>query len=172
MEEVKGYFDKISERYDEVFDALYFRVYDAVTWKYLEPYVPTEPNAVVLDAGGGTARWAIRMAEKGCKVVLMDSSEKMLRAAARKVEAKGLQHRITLQRGDMADTGYADETFDLVLCEHALFLFREPDVAIRELKRVLKKSGALVVSAQNRYVQALSSIAGKPGFQGLNRSGT
>ena len=170
MEEVKGYFDKISERYDEVFDALYFRVYDAVTWKYLEPYVPTEPNAVVLDAGGGTARWAIRMAEKGCKVVLMDSSEKMLRAAARKVEAKGLQHRITLQRGDMADTGYADETFDLVLCEHALFLFSEPDVAIRELKRVLKKSGALVVSAQNRYVQALSSIAGKPRVDNVERA--
>jgi ubiquinone/menaquinone biosynthesis C-methylase UbiE len=65
MGEIEDYFDKISESYDEVFDALYFKVYDAVTWKYLEPYVPVEPDAVVLDAGGGTARWAIRMAGKG-----------------------------------------------------------------------------------------------------------
>ena len=170
MEEVKGYFDKISESYDSVFDVLYFRVYDEVTWRYLEPYVPTGSDAVVLDAGGGTARWAIRMAEKGCRVVLMDSSEKMLCAAARKVEAKGLQHRITLRCGDMADTGFADESFDMVLCEHALFLFREPDVAIRELKRVLKKNAALVVSAQNRYVQALSSITGKPRVDNVERA--
>lgn len=170
MEEMKNYFDKISESYDEVFDALYFRVYDAVTWKYLEPYVPVEPNTVVLDAGGGTARWAIRMARKGCRVVLMDSSEKMLRDASRKVEAKGLQQQITLRCGDMTEISFADETFDMVLCEHALFLLREPDVAIRELKRVLKEDGALVVSAQNRYVQALSSIAGKPRVDNVERA--
>jgi ubiquinone/menaquinone biosynthesis C-methylase UbiE len=170
MEEIESYDDKKSESYDEVFGALYFRVYDAVTWRYLEPHVPAEPDAVVLDAGGRTARWAIRMAEKGCKVVLLDSSEKMLRAAAEKVEAKGLQHRITLKKGDIADTGYADETFDMVLCEHALFLFKEPDVAIRELKRVLKKNAALIVSAQNRYVQALSSLAGKPRVDNVERA--
>jgi ubiquinone/menaquinone biosynthesis C-methylase UbiE len=100
----------------------------------------------------------------------MDSSEKMLRAAAEKVAAKGLQHRVTLQKGDIVNTGYADETFDMVLCEHALFLFKEPDVAIRELKRVLKKNASLVVSAQNRYVQALSSIAGKPRVDNVERA--
>jgi len=170
MEDIEAHYNKQSESYESIFDALYFRVYDAVTWKYLEPHVPTEPDAVVLDAGGGTARWAIRMAEKGCKVVLMDSSEKMLNAAAWKVKAKSLQHRITLQKGDIATTGYADETFDMVLCEHALFLFKEPDVAIRELKRVLKKNAALVISAQNRYVQALSSLAGKPRVDNVERA--
>lgn len=170
MDEIKDYFDKISKKYDEVFDALYFRVYDAITWRYLEPHVPADPDAVVLDAGGGTARWAIRMAEKGCKVVLLDSSQEMLNAAAKKVQEKGLRNRIALKKGDIADTGYGDETFDLVLCEHALFLFKEPDVALRELRRVLKKNGALVVSAQNRYVQALSSLAGKPRVDNVERA--
>jgi len=170
MEEIEVYYDEKSESYDEIFGALYFRVYDAVTWKYLEPYVPVDPNAVVFDAGGGTGRWATRMAEKGCKVVLMDSSEKMLNAAAKKVKAKGLQHRITLQNGDIAATGYGDETFDMVLCEHALFLFKEPDVVIKELKRVLKKDAPLIISAQNRYVQALSSLAGKPRVDNVERA--
>jgi ubiquinone/menaquinone biosynthesis C-methylase UbiE len=170
MEEIASYYGKISESYDEIFGALYFRVYDAVTWKYLEPHVPLDPNALVLDAGGGTARWAIRMAEKGCKVVLTDSSEEMLKAAAKKVERKGLQHRITLRRGSIVETGYADETFDLVLCANALFLFKEPDFVIRELKRVLKKNAPLIISVQNRYIQALSSVAGKPRVDNIERA--
>jgi SAM-dependent methyltransferase len=87
---------------------------------------------------------------------------KNVKCCCKKVTAKGLQHKITSKKGGIAETGYADETFDLVLCEHALFLFREPDVVVKELKRVLKKNAALIISAQNRYVQALSSLAGKP----------
>lgn len=52
-----------------MFGTLYFKVYDAVTWKYIAPYVPTDPDALVLDAGGGTGRWATRIADKGCRVV-------------------------------------------------------------------------------------------------------
>jgi len=47
MKNVEFYCDKKSENYDETFGTLYFRVYDAVTWKYLEPHVPTSPNAVI-----------------------------------------------------------------------------------------------------------------------------
>jgi len=86
MKDVKSYYNEQSEGYDQIFDTLYFKVYDAVTWRYLEPYVPTDPKALVLDAGGGTGRWAIRMARKGCKVVLMDASEGMLKIAANIIE--------------------------------------------------------------------------------------
>ena len=141
-----------------------------MTWKYLEPYVPVDPTALVLDAGGGTGRWATRMAEKGCKVVLLDSSERMLKAAGKKVKESGLQHKITLKKGAIGKTGYADETFDMVLCEHALFLFKEPEIVIKELKRVLKKKAPLIISAQNRYVQSLSSLAGKPSVDNVERA--
>jgi len=141
---------------------LYFKVYDAITWKYIEPYVPTEPNALVLDAGGGTGRWAIRMAKKGCKVILMDISNEMLKVAAKRVEKEGIQHKIIIKRADITKTGYADETFDMILCEHALFVFKDPDIVINELKRILKKKSRLIVSAQNRYVQSLSSLSDKP----------
>jgi ubiquinone/menaquinone biosynthesis C-methylase UbiE len=170
MEEIESYYDKKSESYDEIFDTLYFKVYDAVTWKYLEPHVPTDPNALVLDAGGGTGRWATRIAEKGCQVVLIDSSERMLEAAGKKVKEKGLQHLVTLKKSDIAKTGYADETFDMILCEHALFLFKEPDIVIKELKRILKKKAPLIISAQNRYVQSLSSLSGKPRVDNVERA--
>jgi len=170
MGEVKVYYDERSESYDDIFDTLYFKVYDVITWKYLEPYIPTDPNALVLDAGGGTGHWAIRMARKGCKVVLMDASDGMLKVAAGKVKEMGLQHRITIEKGDIAKTGYATETFDMILCEHTLFLFKEPDILLRELHRVLKKKATLIISAQNRYVQSLSSLSGKPSPDNVDRA--
>jgi ubiquinone/menaquinone biosynthesis C-methylase UbiE len=141
---------------------LYYKIYDAITWKYIEPYVPIDPNALVLDAGGGTGRWAIQMARKGCKVVLVDISERMLKIAAEKVTKEELQNIIMIKEGDITRTGYADETFDMILCEHALFLFKEPDIVIKELKRILKRKARLIISVHNRYVQSLVSLPEKP----------
>ena len=102
------------------------------------------------------------MARKGCKVILVDISGGMLKIAAEKVKKEGLQHKITIKEGDITKTGYADETFDMILCEHALFLFKEPDIVIKELKRILKRKARLIVSVHNRYVQSLVSLPEKP----------
>lgn len=162
MEEVKSYYNEKAKNYDDVFEMLVLRVLDAVTWKYLEPYLPKNPDALVLDAGGGTGRWTIRIAEKGCKVVLLDSSEEMLKAAARKVKQRGLLDRITIKKGDITRTRYASETFDLVFCELTLFLFKEPDTLLKEMHRVLKKRAKLVISAQNLYAQCLAALSENP----------
>ena len=147
---------------------LYFKIYDVITWKFIEPYVPMNPDALVLDAGGGTGRWAIRMARKGCKVILVDISEGMLKIAAEKVKKEGLQNEITIKEGDITKTDYADETFDMILCEHALFLFEEPDTIIKELKRILKRKARLIVSVHNRYVQSLVSLPEKPSLNKID----
>jgi ubiquinone/menaquinone biosynthesis C-methylase UbiE len=44
-------------------------------------------EALVLDAGGGTGRWTIRMAKKARKAVLMDLSEGMLKVAADRIKS-------------------------------------------------------------------------------------
>jgi ubiquinone/menaquinone biosynthesis C-methylase UbiE len=102
------------------------------------------------------------MARKGCKVVLVDISEGMLKIAAEKVKKEDLQNKVTIKEDDITKTGYADETFDMILCEHALFLFKEPDNVIKELKRILKRKARLIISVHNRYVQSLVSLPGKP----------
>jgi ubiquinone/menaquinone biosynthesis C-methylase UbiE len=160
--EVESYYDVRAETYDEWLGNLYFRIYDAITWKYVEPYVPTSPNALVLDAAGGTGRWAIRLAKKGCKVVLMDISEGMLKIAAKRAREEGVQDKIVIRKGNISKMGCGDGTFDMVLCEHALFTLNEPDSVVSEFKRVLRKKTRLVITAQNRYVQSLSSIPRKP----------
>jgi ubiquinone/menaquinone biosynthesis C-methylase UbiE len=162
MEEIRSYYSEKARSYDDVFEMFVFRVLDAITWKYLEPYLPEDPEALVLDAGGGTGRWAIRMAEKGCKVVLLDASEEMLKAATRNVKRAGFESRITVKKGDLISTGYADETFEMAFCEQTLFLFKKPDTLLGEIHRVLKKRARLIISAQNLYAQCLASISENP----------
>jgi ubiquinone/menaquinone biosynthesis C-methylase UbiE len=148
---------------------LYFRVFDAITWKYLEPYLPTNSNALVLDAGGGTGRWTARIARKA-KVILMDISDGMLRVAAQRIEQEGVEGNVVIKRGDITRTGYADETFDLIFCEHALFLFEEPDVLLKELSRILKNGARLIISAHNRYVASLARLSDEPNSKDLKNT--
>lgn len=129
---IEAYYDEKSPDYDSGFGILYFRVYDTITWRYLEPYVPTSPEALVLDAGGGTGRWSIQMAKRGCKVILLDISEGMLKIAKKTVEKERLQHRISIEKGDVRKLEYLDEAFDMILCEHTLFLLDAPDVSLKE----------------------------------------
>jgi ubiquinone/menaquinone biosynthesis C-methylase UbiE len=63
----------------------------------------------------------------------------MLKVASENVKNAGLERKITVRKGEITKTGYPDETFDMILCEHALFLFKNPDVVVREPARVLKK---------------------------------
>ena len=171
MEEVETYYDEKSKSYDETFSILYFRVFDAITWKYLEPYLPTNPNALVLDAGGGTGRWAVRMAKKvQGKIILMDISEGMLKIAAERIRQENLEDKIVIKKGDMTRTGYPNETFDLIFCEHALFLFKEPDILLEEFARILKRKATLIISAHNRYVTSLARLPDIPKSKDLKNA--
>ena len=162
MGTVENYYDKKSASYESIRRSLVFRVYDAITWKYLEPYVPTSADSLVLDAGGGNGRWTIPMAKRGCKVILVDLSEGMLNVANQKVTEEGLQSRIEIRKGDIRKLDYPNETFDLVFSDHTLFLFDEPDEVVSELARVLKPNALIILSAQNRLVQTLAHLPDDP----------
>lgn len=162
MESVAKYYDEQSRTYDAQFDTLYYKIYDKITWKYTEPYVPTTPRSLALDAGGGTGRWSIPIARKGCKVVLVDISQKMLAKAQAKIEQEGLEDQLTIKKGNILDLDFPDETFDLVFCDHTLFLFPDANRAVKELTRVLEKHSTMIISAQNRYPLALMYLPDEP----------
>lgn len=162
MQSIRKHYNEKSKTYDAQFDALYYKIYEAITWRYTEPYVPTNPQALVLDAGGGTGRWSIPIAKKGCKVVLLDISEGMLTQAQTKINKEKLQDRVIVKKGNILNLEFPDETFDLVFCEHALFLFSDPNLVVRELKRVLKRNSTMVISAQNKYPLALIYLPDDP----------
>ena len=102
------------------------------------------PGARVLDAGCGTGRVAIRLAEQGFPVVGLDVDDSMLDVA--RAQAPGLRWVL----GDLADTSgllVGEHPFDLVvLAGNVVPLVAEgalPDV-VRSLVSVLGPEGLLV----------------------------
>jgi ubiquinone/menaquinone biosynthesis C-methylase UbiE len=152
----KQYYDESASSYDSVQNLLFFKIYDSITWRFTEPYLPSRKTALVLDAAGGTGKWSIPIAKKGPRVVLLDMSNGMLEIARRKISDQSLSDRVETRQGDITNLHFDDETFDLVFCEHALGFFNDARKALTELVRVLKRGSTMVVSAQNRYPLALS----------------
>lgn len=121
-----------------------------------------QPTNQVLDAGCGTGRMAERLlnAEPSARIVLLDSSPRMLRAA---------QH-VPVRRvhGDMHALPFEDGTFDFCFSAWSLEPLRAPDVALAELLRVTRPDGAVLLAfcsstgggLSDRAVQAAMSARG------------
>ncbi len=101
----------------------------------------------LLDVATGQGTSAILAAgESGCDVTAVDlSAENLSRAAARAEEA-GVGERVHTERSDAEHLPFADNSFDVVLCECAFCTFVDKPTAAREMTRVLEPGGRLVLS--------------------------
>ena len=92
--------------------------------------------ATVLDVGSGTGRWTAELSAIG-----LDASPEMLAVAAGK---PGVQGRLAV--ADAMALPIADASADLVLCTLMLAYARDPLTAWRELARILKPGGSLILT--------------------------
>ena len=84
---------------------------------------------------------------RGARAVALDPSEAMLSLARQHMTERGAQ--ITLVRGIAETLPFGDGVFDRVLCHSAIDHVAAPDVAAREMSRVLAPDGRLLLSAVN-----------------------
>jgi len=101
-----------------------------------------QPGARLLDAGCGLGASARLAAEEFCLAVDgVDGSSDVIALA----EVRGSHLRIHWTLGDLAALPFDDDSFDAVLAECVLSTTERPTV-LRELARVLKPGGVLLVS--------------------------
>jgi SAM-dependent methyltransferase len=97
-------------------------------------------DALELGCGGG--QFGLRVAARGARVIGLDFSENQLRHATRNAAEKAA--RFPLVRADAEELPFADESFDLVFCDHGATTFTDPARTIPEAARVLRPNGRLV----------------------------
>jgi ubiquinone/menaquinone biosynthesis C-methylase UbiE len=101
----------------------------------------------VLEVGPGTGYYTMDLAEwvgdEG-SVEIFDLQEEMLDHTMKRAQARGLGN-IEPTQGDARKLPYPDDSFDAALLVTVLGEIPEPELALRELKRVLKPSGRLIV---------------------------
>lgn len=134
------------------------RVHTDLVLREILPFVAE--GARVLDAGGGYGRYSLELARRGCRVVHLDLSPRMLEEAKKRARDAGLEERITFLPGRVQDlSAFQDASFDLVLSLDAPVSYAYPEEkrALGELCRVTGKT--LIVSVVNRLGQLPVALA-------------
>jgi SAM-dependent methyltransferase len=131
----------------------------ALLWEIIERHLPDDRSAPILDLGGGTGVWALRVAREGYRVVLVDISPGLLSCAREKIKAAALSKLITITQADICDLGELEQaSFPLVLAlGDPLSYCSDAEEALRQIRRVAVEHGYLIGDVENRYRAALSA---------------
>ncbi len=89
--------------------------------------------------------WAAR---QGAHVAALDISDHVVRGARANFEAAGLPHRFVL--ADCRQIPFADATFDCLYTMGTIEHFDRWDLALSEIRRVLKPGGTAVIGVPNK----------------------
>lgn len=100
----------------------------------------------ILDAGCGTGVFTFDILCAGADVIGLDLSLPMLKRAGEKL--KGYPFEMIL--GNIANLPFPEGSFDKVVSVTALEFIEDGTAAIRELLRVTRKGGCIVVATLNR----------------------
>lgn len=159
--EVAMYYDQVSAIYDRKDEEPMWRITAAITWPWILQSLPARGSRV-LDAGGGTGKWAIPLAQEGYSVTIVDVSQGMLDQATRKVKQLALNSLVECRRADFTEIPYPDESFEVVLCDgDALGLTPRPQKALKEFRRVLVRGGTLLLGVSNALNLLIVKSRGK-----------
>ncbi len=106
----------------------------------------------VLEYGCGGGQWSIWLARAGARPVGLDLSWRQLEHARHLSTEAGVD--LPLVHANAERTPFADESFDLVLCDHGATSFAEPARTVPEVARLLRPGGAFVFNIESpfRYV--------------------
>lgn len=136
--EVAAMFDGVSKRYDLTNDVL--SLGQARLWRHaVTRAVDARPGERVLDLAAGTGTSSVPFRAAGARVVPCDFSLGMLRVGHQR------QPDLDFVAGDATRLPFADGAFDAVTISFGLRNVVNVDGALREMARVTKPGGRLVV---------------------------
>ena len=118
------------------------------------PELKLKPGQAVLDAGCGSGRHLRALVKlPGLKIVGIDRNPSDVREAADALKEMpdALSRDVNVTCGDITSLPFESESFDCVICSEVLEHIPEHEAALKELTRVLKPRGNLVVSVPRYF---------------------
>ena len=155
---VRGVFDSVAPKYDVMNDLMSMGLHRA--WKaYAVLVANVKEGQHVLDIAGGTGDLALAFAPKAGssgQVVHTDINEAMLREGRNRLLDAGVS--LPTLVCDAESLPFAEGSFDLVTVAFGLRNMTHKDVALREMNRVLKPGGKLMVLEFSKVAKPLEKL--------------
>jgi len=144
-EQVALMFDNISHRYDFLNHFLSLGI-DKIWRKKAIGLLASSHPKFILDVATGTGDFAIQaLSLNPDKIIGVDISEGMLGHGRDKIQQRALQDRIELLAGDSENLPFEENKFDAATVAFGVRNFEHLERGLREINRVLKPGGTLVV---------------------------
>ncbi len=143
----------------------------AVVWEALQDLLASVPADVdhegagtgdgaasVIDIGGGTGGFAVRVAELGHRVTVIDPSPDALAILGRRAEERGVADLVTARQGDLASLPelVPAGSADVVLCHGVLEIVDDPAAALSVIAGVLRPGGVLSLLVGQRHATVVA----------------
>jgi len=107
---------------------------------HLVRFAGIRPGESVLDVGTGTGVVAVTAARAGARVSALDLTPELLAQARENGRIAG-HAEIAWQEGDAEKLPYPDASFDVVVSQFGHMFAPRPELAVAEMRRVLKSTG-------------------------------
>ena len=135
-----GVFDRAAPTYDAIGDA-YHRHFA----RRLVDLAGIRPGSDVIDVACGRGAVLLAAAAKAGSLTGVDVSPGMIELAEADLRAAGLVD-VDLRVMDAERMAFADESFDVVTAAFVLFFLPDPERAVAEFRRLLRRDGIVAVS--------------------------
>ena len=130
-------YNRYATVYDKVFERFFF---DCKIQAISSETFPK--NARILDIGLGSGM-SLKLFPSNAKIVGIDISLKMLQEAEKK--ASSSKKDITLIAANGEKLPFRDNSFDFIFMSHVLSVLPNPEHALSEIHRTVKKDGQIVI---------------------------
>jgi ubiquinone/menaquinone biosynthesis C-methylase UbiE len=142
-----------------------------ITRERLREILEPSPGERLLEVGPGTGYYALPVAEwlaPGGRLDVLDVQQEMLDHTLRRAREHGIDN-ITPTLSDARELPYADDSFDGAYLVTVLGEIPDQDAALRELARVVKTEGRIVVGELfgDPHMVTHAALAGRAEAAGL-----
>lgn len=136
---VRKQYNQLAAVYD-----LRWRDYIVNTLSFLKTWVEISPTDIVLDIACGTGEFErLLLTEYSSQqIVVIDISEEMLAIAKLKCSA---YPQVSFQIASASRLPFDSNSFDVIVSANSFHYFNEPLAALKEMRRVLKPDGEVVI---------------------------
>ena len=143
--QVEKMFDNISNEYDSLNRVISFGI--DISWRKKIVNILKKQNPKnILDIATGTGDLAIELCKTNAKKIIgLDISKGMLSVGIEKIKNKKLENIIEMVIGDSENLSFEDNYFDAVTISFGVRNFETLEKGLKEIYRVLKPSGKLVI---------------------------
>lgn len=141
VRQVQKSFDLWAKNYDKGLSNFFFEINNNKTIDFIGY---RDNKLKILDVGCGTGNLLINLHNKNpnIKLIGIDISKEMIRVAKSKTEKL---KNINFEMGDANNLPFENEYFDYVVCSNSLHHHPHALTSIKEMTRVLKKNGRLII---------------------------